>query len=77
MQALADRVLGYLDEQLGERLRSEVEAFLRERVRPDGWSFTVRLGGERGGGWPCALGRTRAEVLALMAIDILGVVDES
>jgi len=43
-----------------ERIREEVERFLRERVPTDGWSFTVSLPSDRGG-YPCALGRTRAE----------------
>ena len=44
-----------------ERLRSEIERFLRERVSSEEWSFTLELASERGGGLPCALGRTRAE----------------
>jgi acetylornithine deacetylase/succinyl-diaminopimelate desuccinylase-like protein len=48
-------------ELFAERLRGEVERFLRERVPPDGWSFTLNLASERGGGLPCALGRTRDE----------------
>jgi acetylornithine deacetylase/succinyl-diaminopimelate desuccinylase-like protein len=44
-----------------ERLRVEVEGFLRERVPTDGWSFSLRLPAERGGGMPVALGRTRVE----------------
>jgi acetylornithine deacetylase/succinyl-diaminopimelate desuccinylase-like protein len=46
-----------------EVLRSEVEAFLRERVQADGWSFTVQLPQDRGS-YPCALGRTPAEAAA-------------
>jgi acetylornithine deacetylase/succinyl-diaminopimelate desuccinylase-like protein len=43
-----------------ELVRSKVEAFLRERVPTDGWSFTVRLPHDRGS-YPCALGHTPAE----------------
>jgi acetylornithine deacetylase/succinyl-diaminopimelate desuccinylase-like protein len=47
-------------EAVPELVRSEVEAFLRERVPTDGWSFSVRLPRDRGS-YPCALGRTPAE----------------
>jgi acetylornithine deacetylase/succinyl-diaminopimelate desuccinylase-like protein len=48
-------------ELFAERLRGEIERFLRERVPAEDWSFTLELASERGGGLPCALGRTQAE----------------
>jgi acetylornithine deacetylase/succinyl-diaminopimelate desuccinylase-like protein len=44
-----------------ERLRSEIDAFLRERISTDGWSFALRLAAERGGGLPYALAKSHAE----------------
>jgi acetylornithine deacetylase/succinyl-diaminopimelate desuccinylase-like protein len=41
-----------------DRIRDAVDAFLRERVPTDGWSFSVSVPHDRGG-YPCALGRTR------------------
>ena len=44
-----------------ERIRLEVERFLRERVpASEGWSFTVRLPPDSGS-YPCALGRSAAD----------------
>ncbi len=43
---------------LPERIRAEVERFLRERVPVEGWSFTLAAAGSSP---PCALGRTPAE----------------
>jgi acetylornithine deacetylase/succinyl-diaminopimelate desuccinylase-like protein len=42
------------------RIGATVEAFLRERVSTDGWTFMVRVPDERGS-FPCALGRNRTE----------------
>jgi acetylornithine deacetylase/succinyl-diaminopimelate desuccinylase-like protein len=46
-----------------DRIRAEVDAFLRERVPTDGWSFSVNVPHDRGG-YPCALGRTRDHAAA-------------
>lgn len=47
-------------EAFPSRIGATVEAFLRERVPTEGWTFTVRVPVERGG-FPCALGRSRAD----------------
>jgi acetylornithine deacetylase/succinyl-diaminopimelate desuccinylase-like protein len=45
-----------------ERVRAAIESFLRERVSPDGWTFTLKLPSDRGVGvFPCSLGRSREE----------------
>jgi acetylornithine deacetylase/succinyl-diaminopimelate desuccinylase-like protein len=47
-----------------DRIVTAVDAFLRERVPPgDGWSFSLSVPHDRGG-YPCALGRTRAQAAA-------------
>jgi len=52
-----------------DRIASVVDAFLRERVATDGWDFSLRVPGERGGGYPCALGRTHQEATAHPLVD--------
>ncbi len=47
-------------EMFPSRIGATIEAFLRERVPAEGWTFTVRVPEDRGG-FPCALGRNRAE----------------
>jgi acetylornithine deacetylase/succinyl-diaminopimelate desuccinylase-like protein len=46
-----------------DRIRDTVDAFLRERVPTDGWSFSLSVPHDRGG-YPCALGRTREDAAA-------------
>jgi succinyl-diaminopimelate desuccinylase len=46
-----------------ERIRVAVDAFLRDRVPTDGWSFSLNVPHDRGG-YPCALGRTREDAAA-------------
>lgn len=47
-------------EPFRERVRAEIDAFLRQRVPTDGWTFSLSVPPDRGG-YPCALGRTRAQ----------------
>ncbi len=58
-----------------DRLRGEIDAFLRQRVRTDGWSFSLGVSRDRGSP-PCALGRTRTQAashpLAATALRIAG-----
>jgi acetylornithine deacetylase/succinyl-diaminopimelate desuccinylase-like protein len=46
-----------------DRIRAELDAFLRERVPTDGWTFSLSVPHDRGG-YPCALGRTRDHAAA-------------
>ena len=46
------------------RMMGVIDSFLRERVSTDGWDLSLSAPTERGGGFPCALGRTREEAAA-------------
>ncbi|MDQ6674901.1 MAG: M20/M25/M40 family metallo-hydrolase [Chloroflexota bacterium] len=51
-------------ETFPDRIVGVVDSFLRERVSTDGWDFSLEVPGERGSGFPCALGRTREDAAA-------------